>query len=265
MLKIIPRFIVFDGPDCSGKTSAIPEIAKYIENKAQREVVICSDPGSTQTGLELRMLLKGKLPMAPNVQMLLFTAARTQLIEEFVLPETSKGKVVLCDRFIASTLIYQIYAQRTIEILKAEGHDESTFESFIEMDARLDTHIYNNDLLSEMQQVLRLHSLVCGFVPQINFIFNISADTFNKRRANDHTRTDDRFEGVSKEKIAFQAAVRLGYKNLVDFDPYAECLGGGNVIRIDANASKEDTLEQIQKHLMPIREEPVKYFFPNID
>ncbi len=105
-------FFVFDGIDGAGKSTQIDLFSSWLESLGH-EVVRCADPGSTPLGTRMREILLGKteLNIHPRSEMLMFSVARTQLIEEVIRPALSEGKIVVCDRFFISTLVYQGHAR----------------------------------------------------------------------------------------------------------------------------------------------------------
>ena len=104
-------FIVFDGIDGAGKSTQINLTKQWLEQRGQR-VETFYDPGSTALGKSLREILLGEHEYAIDVttEMLMFIAARAQLVAEKVRPALSAGKTVLCDRYTFSTVVYQGYA-----------------------------------------------------------------------------------------------------------------------------------------------------------
>lgn len=106
--KLRGRFIVFDGPDGSGKTTQFHRFADLAESAG---VTVCQvrEPGGTAVGERIRdMLLDNALDeMDVRCEMLLYMASRAQLIAEKIKPALGKGQLVLADRFISSTLAYQ--------------------------------------------------------------------------------------------------------------------------------------------------------------
>jgi dTMP kinase len=104
-------FIVFDGVDGSGKSTQLRLAAEYLRGIG-RMVCCCSDPGSTALGKRLREILLGRheTPVSLRSEMLLFMAARAQLVEDVVRPALARGEFVLCDRYTIATLVYQGHA-----------------------------------------------------------------------------------------------------------------------------------------------------------
>jgi dTMP kinase len=101
-------FITFEGGDGAGKTTLIQKIFSYLE-KLELDVLQTRAPGGTQLGQEIRHLLlhKHDTPLSKRSELLLFLADRAQHVDELILPNLRKGKIVLCDRFNDSTIAYQ--------------------------------------------------------------------------------------------------------------------------------------------------------------
>ncbi|MFI3291181.1 MAG: dTMP kinase [Opitutales bacterium] len=106
MLKGI--FISFEGSEGSGKSTQIKLLKEYFEEMG-RECLLCREPGGTKISEKIRELLLSKKSdnMSPTCELLLFTAARAQLVEEVIKPALAEGKVVISDRFYDSTIAYQ--------------------------------------------------------------------------------------------------------------------------------------------------------------
>jgi len=103
-------FISLEGPEGSGKSSQLPLLAEYIESLGF-SVVKTREPGGTKIGDQIREVLvrMDNEELHPRTEILLFLAARAQLVEELIKPSLAEGKVILCDRFGDSTLAYQGY------------------------------------------------------------------------------------------------------------------------------------------------------------
>ncbi|MBC2605687.1 dTMP kinase [Pelagicoccus albus] len=102
-------FFTFEGPEGSGKSTQINLLAEELADLGH-EVVVTREPGGTPIGEEIRHLLihssNGK-DMSPETELLLFAAARAQLVRELIVPSLEKGSIVICDRFLDSTTVYQ--------------------------------------------------------------------------------------------------------------------------------------------------------------
>ena len=104
-------FLTLDGGDGGGKSTQWKRLGDWLSAQGRR-VVRCRDPGSTDLGNALReILLHGrKLNILDRTEMLLFMAARAQMVEEVIRPALADGADVLSDRFLLSNIVYQSYA-----------------------------------------------------------------------------------------------------------------------------------------------------------
>ena len=105
----IPRgfFLTVEGPDGSGKSTQLELIAEYLRQNG-REVVCTREPGGSEAAERLRQLvLDPQLAIDARTETLLYLAARADHLDKVVRPALASGKIVLCDRFSDSTLVYQ--------------------------------------------------------------------------------------------------------------------------------------------------------------
>lgn len=104
-------FLVLDGPDGGGKTTQAARLADWLRSRGF-DVVTCRDPGATELGNRLRSILMehDAVPISMRAEMLLFMASRAQMIEEIIRPALASGHVVICDRFLLATIVYQGHA-----------------------------------------------------------------------------------------------------------------------------------------------------------
>ncbi len=101
--------ITFEGSEGSGKSTQVSRIARRFEDHSY-DVVVTREPGGTAVGEEIRRLLmhaEASDNITPEAELLLFAASRAQLVREVIRPALNAGKVVLCDRFLDSTTVYQ--------------------------------------------------------------------------------------------------------------------------------------------------------------
>jgi len=103
------NFISFEGIDGCGKSTQISLVSKYLNEKKISNTII-REPGNTKVSEALRkILLDKKNIISSNTETLLFLAARSQLVNEIILPKIKKNDFVLCDRYLDSTAAYQGY------------------------------------------------------------------------------------------------------------------------------------------------------------
>jgi dTMP kinase len=103
------KLISFEGSEGSGKSTQIARLAEHLQ-KIGREVVATREPGGTEIGEQIRNIIvhnsKGD-EMCAETELLLFTAARAQLVREVIAPAIVRGAIVLSDRFLDSSTVYQ--------------------------------------------------------------------------------------------------------------------------------------------------------------
>ena len=175
------RFITIEGTDGGGKSTQIEKLVEYLKSMG-REVVVTREPGGTSISEKLReILLDAKnSEMTDITEALLYAASRAQHVEEKILPAVKEGKIVICDRFLDSSIVYQGYARGLdIEMIK-------TINSFA---------------LSKIK-------------PDITLFFDIRPEIGILRKKNMHDL--DRME---QEKIDFHNKVYNGYKALLNENP----------------------------------------------
>lgn len=107
-------FITFEGSEACGKSTQIKMLAESLRNSGH-EPLLLREPGGTVAGEAIRHLLQhapeGEA-LTPEAELLLFAASRAQLVREKILPALAAGRIVICDRFLDSTTVYQGVARR---------------------------------------------------------------------------------------------------------------------------------------------------------
>jgi len=103
------RFIVLDGNEGCGKSTQSRLLHERLVAQGS-EAILVRDPGTTAIGERIRAILldSESREMAMRCEMLLYMAARAQLMEQLIVPALTAGKTVICDRFVSSTLAYQL-------------------------------------------------------------------------------------------------------------------------------------------------------------
>ena len=104
-------FITFEGIDGSGKSTQISFLKQWLEEKGH-EILVLREPGGNIVSEKIRtLLLDSKEEIDPRSELLLFTAARAQLVSKVIRPALNQGKIVICDRYIDSSVAYQGYGR----------------------------------------------------------------------------------------------------------------------------------------------------------
>jgi len=116
-------FISLDGVDGCGKSTQVERLADRLRQQGH-DVFTCRDPGSTGLGEAVRGILLNRhdLDICRMSEMLLFMAARAQMVQELILPALDCGKIVVTDRFLLSTIVYQGYAGKiAVDVIEQVG------------------------------------------------------------------------------------------------------------------------------------------------
>ncbi len=172
--------ISFEGSEGSGKTTQIAILTEHFEEMGF-DVIVTREPGGTQIGEEVRHLLKHGSSgegMFPETELLLFAASRAQLVREVIVPGLEQGKIILCDRYLDSTTVYQGVARQLSE-------DPVTF-------------------INEFA--------VGNLMPDLTVVLDVPAVEGMRRIKHRVSDLPDRME---QENIEFYEAVREGYLMLV--------------------------------------------------
>lgn len=120
-LDLSSRFITFEGGEGSGKTTVIHALANYMASIGI-DVMVTREPGGVRIAEEIRSLILNvdNTEMDGHTEVLLYASARRQHLIEKIIPALLEGKVVLCDRYVDSSIVYQGYARGigTDEVIK---------------------------------------------------------------------------------------------------------------------------------------------------
>jgi dTMP kinase len=104
-------FITLEGPEGGGKTTLAARLVEHLRELGHA-VVACAEPGGAAIGQAIRAILLNPdhTQIAPRAELLLFLAARAQLLQDTIAPALAAGQIVVSDRYSDSTLAYQAYA-----------------------------------------------------------------------------------------------------------------------------------------------------------
>lgn len=116
-------FISIEGPDGSGKSTQLKNIQKFFQDKGI-ETIFTREPGGTAISEKIREILldKSHIEMDHMTEALLYAASRAQLVAQVIKPNLAEGKVVVCDRFVDSSIAYQGYGRQlgdSVEVINS--------------------------------------------------------------------------------------------------------------------------------------------------
>jgi len=178
------RLISFEGSEGSGKSTQITRLGVHLK-RLGREVVATREPGGTEIGEQIRNIIVNNArgdEMCPEAELLLFTAARAQLVREVIAPALARGAIVLSDRYLDSSTVYQGIARN----LPPEA----------------------------VEQVNRF--AVGGVMPALTLVIDVPTSVSLERIKQRASALPDRMERVSLE---FFTKVRDGYLGLAQAHP----------------------------------------------
>ena len=175
-------FIVFEGGDGSGKSTQARSLFRRLRSR-NIKALRTREPGGTPLGRALRRLLKSGEPMSPISELMLFEAARAQLVQEVIRPFLEEAGVVVADRFTSSTVAYQGYGR---------GLDRELIE-------RLNLEATG------------------GLEPDLTVLLDLPVETALARKVGENDGgKDDTFDSAP---VDFHHKIRRGYSALAASDP----------------------------------------------
>ncbi|AFZ32919.1 thymidylate kinase [Gloeocapsa sp. PCC 7428] len=208
------RLIVFEGVEGCGKTTQLQRSHQWLKTLSL-PAIVTREPGGTNLGTALRQLLLnvGKQPIYNSTELLLYAADRAQHVEEVLKPELASGTIVLCDRYVDSTVAYQGYGRGLSHSLIAQLNSIATggLESDVTIWLDIDVAI---SLARKQHQS--------------------TSDCAERSAGGDR---------IEQEKIEFHRRVQQGYTELAQNHQ-------NRIVRVDASRSVAEVQEQIQQILL---------------
>ena len=200
-------FITLEGVDGSGKSTQTLRLAEWLRGEGLK-VEATREPGGPPVAERVReILLDPGSPMAWETEVLLYLASRAEHVDRVIRPALGSGKIVLCDRFLDSTLAYQAYGRDT-----------------------------GRETAQDVEAIREANDLATGGIePELTVLLDIDPAR-GLQRARDAGRGPDRLEG---EGEAFLERVRRGFLDLAG-------ASGGRILIIDADRSPEVIEEEIR-------------------
>jgi dTMP kinase len=200
-------FITLEGPEGSGKSCQIPPLADFLRQLGY-EVLTTREPGGTAIGDQVRQVILNlkNTEMNPRTEILLFCAARVQLVDQVIRPALARGVVVISDRYADSTLAYQGY-----------GH-------------RMDLEI--------LRQILNFAT--SGLKPDLTLLLDVDVEEGLRRRR----CSGGEWNRLDAYEVEFHKRVRAGYHELAGTDPVRWKIIDANVDRELVQSSIRQVVEK---------------------
>ena len=204
-------FITFEGGEGSGKTT-IANMIKETLTQEGYQVVLTREPGGTKISDKIREVIldKNNAEMSPMTEMLLYAASRAQHVEEVIIPAVNAGKIVICDRFVDSSIAYQGFGRNLGDsVAKINGFAVGDCMPDITFLMKLDPRVGKNRIGSREQDRLELEKEafhVAVFEGYLELekeypdrIFGIDANrTIDEIKADIYKKLEEVLESVSK-------------------------------------------------------------------
>ena len=180
------KFITFEGPEGGGKSTHVRELAEQLRAEG-KTVLITREPGGTPLAEKIRGLLREELddPPVTRSEVLLFLAARAQVVSQVIRPALARGEWVICDRFSDSTFAYQGYGR---------GIDVGLLKNF-------------NDFATE------------GLVPDLTILLDVPPEVSSRRLAERQTATATAADRIEQAGAMFHRRLREGFLELAHAEP----------------------------------------------
>ena len=180
------KFISFEGPEGGGKSTQAQTLADILRSEG-KTVLMTREPGGTRLAEKIRGLLREELedPPVARSEVLLFLAARAQIVAQVIQPALARGDWVICDRFADSTFAYQGYG-RGIDVARLR---------------------LLNDFATE------------GLLPDLTILLDVPSEVSRARLAARQAATATTADRIERAGCAFHRRLRDGFLDLAKAEP----------------------------------------------
>lgn len=183
-IKVSGIFITIEGPDGAGKTSVISELYPRLQLIAKKGIIKTREPGGIRIAEKIRQIILDPRneEMDERTEALLYAAARRQHLVEVILPALNEGKIIICDRFVDSSLAYQGAGRRI-----------------------------------GMNEIAQINEFATeGTTPHFTLYLDVDSDTGLRRIQQNRTHQIDRLDS---EGLEFHQRVRHAYLKIAEENP----------------------------------------------
>jgi dTMP kinase len=218
-------FITFEGPEGGGKTTHARLLYEYLREE-EYPVVLTREPGGTRISDKVRQVLldPDNTDILPRTEILLFSASRAQLSEEFIRPHLEQGHIVICDRYADSTMAYQGFGL---------GLDLETLRAITSF-------------------------ATGGLTPDLTLYLDVPIETGLRRRLGMGNNTGlaasgtqlplfDKWDRLDMKELEYHRRVQRGYEQLMQAEP-------DRWHKVDANRSLDQVQDDVRRKVLSILE-----------
>jgi dTMP kinase len=219
-------FITFEGPEGGGKTTHARLLYEYLREE-EYPVVLTREPGGTRISDKVRQVLldPDNTDILPRTEILLFSASRAQLSEEFIRPHLEQGHIVICDRYADSTMAYQ-------------GHG----------------------LGLDLETLRAITTFATGgLAPDLTLYLDVPIETGLRRRLGMGNNTGlagsgtqlplfDKWDRLDMKELEYHRRVQQGYEQLIQAEP-------DRWHKVDANRSLDQVQDDIRRKVLSVLED----------
>jgi dTMP kinase len=219
-------FITFEGPEGGGKTTHARLLYEYLREE-EYPVVLTREPGGTRISDKVRQVLldPDNTDILPRTEILLFSASRAQLSEEFIRPHLEQGHIVICDRYADSTMAYQ-------------GHG----------------------LGLDLETLRAITTFATGgLAPDLTLYLDVPIETGLRRRLGMGNNTGlagsgtqlplfDKWDRLDMKELEYHRRVQRGYEQLMQAEP-------DRWHKVDANRSLDQVQDDIRRKVLSVLED----------